>query len=209
MASGPNWLGMVREGTSPSPSDGSWPESLSSGETVGTGGSTGYTAQAPAQNYERPLDFLHLFSLVRRVWPKNDELHLYGNKSIAGIDGLGAGLSFKVSLHPIQESLRDFINESAGYNVGDNLAIKGLKFVDDYNNDIAKKSLYNAFLMEVRALTHPPLRSHPNIITLLGVVWEPDLNHHDVAWPVLVLEYSEEGTLRDYQKERPGMEFLQ
>jgi len=208
-ASGPNWSGMVREKTSSSPSGGS-SESPSSGKIFRAGDRTGNTApQAPAQAYERPLDFLHLFSLVRRVWPRNDEFQVVGNMSIAGIDNLGAGLSFKVSLHRIPENFRDFVNGSAGYDVGDKFVIKGLKFVDDYNNNIAKKSLYNASLREIRALTHAPLRSHPNIITLLGVGWEPDINHHDVTWPVLVLEYSEEGTLRDYQRERPGMEFLE
>jgi len=128
---------------------------------------------------------------------------------MAGLDSLGTGLSFKVSLHPIRETLQDFINGCAGYYVGDKLVIKGLKFVDDYNNNIAKKSLYNASLREIRALTYPPLRSHPNIITLWGVGWEPDLNHHDVAWPLLVLEYSKEGTLRDYQRGKPGMGFLE
>jgi len=207
-ASGPNWSGMVREQTSSSPSNRS-SESPSSGETFRAGGRTGNTVpQTLEQAYERPLDFLHLFSLVRRVWPRNDEFHVIGI-SLERLDNLGEGLSFKVSLHPVQETFRDFINESAGYDVGDKYVIKGLKFVDDYNNNIAKKSLYNASLREIRALTHPPLRSHPNIITLLGVGWEPDLNHYDVAWPVLMLEYSEEGTLRDYQRERPGMEFLE
>jgi len=207
MASAPNWTGMVRGRTSSSLSDSS-SGSLSSGGTVRAGYSTGITVpQSPA--YERPLDFLHLFLLVRRVWPKNDELHIYGNISLGGLDNLGEGLSFKVSLHPVRETFRDFINESAGCDVGDKFVLKGLKFVDDYNNNIAKQSLYNASLREIRALTHPPLRSHPNIITLLGVGWEPDLNHHDVAWPLLMLEYSEEGSLRDYQRERPWMVFLE
>jgi len=150
-----------------------------------------------------------MFSLVRRVWPKNNELHVYGNVSMAGLDNLCAGLSFMVSLHPIPEALRDQMNRSAGYNVGENFVVKGLKFVNDYNHNVAKKSLYNASLREIRALTHPPLRSHPNIMTLLGDEWEPDLNYHDVAWLLLMLEYSEEGTLRDYQRERPGMGFLE
>jgi len=209
-ASGPNWTGMVREQTSSSPSDSSSSGSLSSGEIFRAGDLTGKRAQrALAQAHERPLDFLHLFSLVRRVWPRNDEFQVISNVSIGEIDNLGGGLSFKVSLHRIPEATRDFMNGSAGYDVGDKYVVKGLKFVDDYNNNTAKKSLYHASLREIRALTHPPLRSHPNIITLLGVGWEPDLNHHDVAWPLLMLEYSEEGTLRDYQRERPRMKFLE
>ncbi|CUS10339.1 unnamed protein product [Tuber aestivum] len=205
------WLDMARDQPSSSSSDSSSSESSGSGGTVLAGGdSTGITVpQTLVQSYERPLDFLHLLSLVRRVWPKNDEFHTYGNISLAGLDTLGAGLSFKVSLHPVRETFRDFINGRAGYDIGDKLVVKGLKFVDDYNNDVTKEKLYDASLREIRALTHPPLRSHPNIIMLLGVQWEPDLNHHDVAWPLLVLEYSEEGTLRDYQMEKPEMEFLE
>ncbi|CUS10338.1 unnamed protein product [Tuber aestivum] len=204
------WSEMARDRTSSSPSDSSSSESPGSGGTLlAGGGGAGITVpQTLVQGYERPLDFLHLLSLVRRVWPKNDELRTYRPVSV-GLNTLGAGLSFQVSLYPLGARSRDFLNRRVGYDIGDKFVVKGLKFVDDYNNDIAKDKLYDACLREIRALTHPPLRSHPNIITLLGVAWEPELNHHDVAWPLLVLEYSEEGTLRDYQTGKPEMEFLE
>ncbi|CUS10335.1 unnamed protein product [Tuber aestivum] len=207
------WSEMARDQTSSSSFDSPPPEYPGLGGTIlAGGGGTGITVpQTLVQGCERPLDFLHLFSLVRRVWPRNDEFRTYRSMSLGQLDTLGAGLSFKVLLHPLEARFRDFVNGRAGYDVGDKFVVKGLRFIDDYNNTIAKDELYRACLREIRALTHPPLRSHPNIITLLGIGWEPDLNHHshDVAWPLLVLEYSEEGTLRDYQMGNPGMEFLE
>jgi ankyrin repeat protein len=32
-------------------------------------------------------------------------------------------------------------------------------------------------------------------------MWEPGPEHHDVAWPMLLLEYAVEGTLKDYKME--------
>ncbi|CUS10334.1 unnamed protein product [Tuber aestivum] len=205
------WSEMARDQTSSEPPESPPPGYTGLGGTIlAGGGGTGITVpQTLVQGYERPLDFLHLFSFVRRVWPENDEFRYKHNMWSRRLDTLGTGLSFKVSLHPLEACLRDFFNESVGYDVGDKFVAKGLRFVDDYNNNVTKEKLYDASLREIRALTHPPLRSHPNIITLLSVEWEPDLNHHDVAWPLLMLEYSEEGTLRDYQMEKPEMEFLE
>ncbi|CUS10337.1 unnamed protein product [Tuber aestivum] len=205
------WSEMARDQTSSSPPDSPPPGYTGLGGTILAGGSgTGITVpQALVQGYERPLDFLHLFSFVRRVLPETDDFRYYHNMSSGQLDTLGAGLSFQVSLHQLEACLRDSLNERAGYDVGDKFVAKGLRFVDDYNNNVTKEKLYDASLREIRALTHPPLRSHPNIITLLSVQWQPDLNHHDVAWPLLMLEYSEEGTLRDYQMEKPEMEFLE
>lgn len=52
-------------------------------------------------------------------------------------------------------------------------------------------------------LTHPPLRNHPNIIGFLQLIWEPDPDHIDHAWPVIMLEHAEHGTLADFQETYP------
>ena len=59
------------------------------------------------------------------------------------------------------------------------------------------KSL-EAILLELRVLTHPPLRQHPNIIGLLLVGWQGDALNRDLKWPVLVVDYADRGTLVDF-----------
>ena len=58
--------------------------------------------------------------------------------------------------------------------------------------------LVNAIMLELRVLTHKPLTKHPNIIKLIRVCWEADPFIRSLKWPVLVVEYADQGTLEDY-----------
>jgi len=60
-------------------------------------------------------------------------------------------------------------------------------------------------LTELHALLHPPLRSHPNIITLLGLAWGSNHAEPLHRLPILVIEYGDKGTLADVQS---GTSFL-
>jgi serine/threonine protein kinase len=60
-----------------------------------------------------------------------------------------------------------------------------------------------ALLLELRVLTHPPLRDHDNIVKLLQVGWEGDAVDVSRIWPVLVMEYADLGTLVDYFDREP------
>ncbi|KAK3385136.1 hypothetical protein B0H63DRAFT_472415 [Podospora didyma] len=57
------------------------------------------------------------------------------------------------------------------------------------------RSRVRAMMLELRALAHPPIRRHENIVKLMGIAWETD--QFDVArkWPVLVIERATRGTL--------------
>lgn len=65
-------------------------------------------------------------------------------------------------------------------------------------------SRISALLLELRVLAHPPLRSHPNIVSLLGVAWETDPGWNPGGdsitrkWPVLIMERAGMGTLEDF-----------
>ncbi|TKA64850.1 hypothetical protein B0A49_06327, partial [Cryomyces minteri] len=50
-------------------------------------------------------------------------------------------------------------------------------------------------LMELRIMYHPPLRNHPNILSLLAYGW--NTRHHSIL-PYVLVEYSSFGTLREY-----------
>jgi serine/threonine protein kinase len=60
---------------------------------------------------------------------------------------------------------------------------------------------FQCVINDLLCLTHPPLRSHENIIDLLGLGWETSPADGDYRlWPYLILEYSSIGSLADLQK---------
>jgi serine/threonine protein kinase len=60
------------------------------------------------------------------------------------------------------------------------------------------EQLIRAVFLEYRALSHPPIKEHPNIIDILDLGWETDPRHWKVKWPVLILEYADQGTLKAF-----------
>ena len=60
--------------------------------------------------------------------------------------------------------------------------------------------LVNNIMLELRVLTHQPLRVHPNIVKLLRVSWEADAFIRDLKWPVLITELADMGTLQDFME---------
>jgi tRNA A-37 threonylcarbamoyl transferase component Bud32 len=63
----------------------------------------------------------------------------------------------------------------------------------DFRNDY-----YNTVLRELRVLFHPALSTHENI---LGLDFQEDYDDFEVAWPVMVMEYAEYGTLHTLQQD--------
>lgn len=60
---------------------------------------------------------------------------------------------------------------------------------------------YNTTLQELRVLLHPQLRLCENIISLFGLDFQEDYDDYKVAWPVLLMEYAEYGTLDTLQQD--------
>jgi serine/threonine protein kinase len=60
---------------------------------------------------------------------------------------------------------------------------------------------YNTALQEIRVLLHPRLRRCENIISLFGLDFQEDYDDYTVAWPVLLMEYAEHGTLATLQED--------
>jgi len=78
---------------------------------------------------------------------------------------------------------------------------------NDYRGTDMEAHRLSAILLELRVLTHPPLRTHPNIVTLLQVGWEGDVFDEFLKWPALVVEYAELGTLEDFFDHEPTTSF--
>ncbi|KAH6680234.1 hypothetical protein B0J14DRAFT_557600 [Halenospora varia] len=63
-----------------------------------------------------------------------------------------------------------------------------------------RKEYYDTALQELRILLHPKLRTCENIINLFGLDFQEDYDDYKVAWPVLLTEYAEYGTLNNLQE---------
>ena len=62
-----------------------------------------------------------------------------------------------------------------------------------------RQELHETVLREMQVLCHPRLQEHPNVIGLLAVDFHEDANENLVAWPCLLLELSDYGTLDMFQ----------
>lgn len=59
-------------------------------------------------------------------------------------------------------------------------------------------NIIRPLVQELRILSHPPLRDHPNIIEMFGLAWEERLDWTGHCWPIVVLEYANCGNLVDF-----------
>src|SRR5271167_3238452 len=65
----------------------------------------------------------------------------------------------------------------------------------DENGQYSFQDQLELLHIEIRALSHPPLASHPNIVKLLGYGWSVS---QSISLPFVVVEYAELGTLDAY-----------
>ncbi|KAI1804419.1 kinase-like protein [Daldinia bambusicola] len=86
------------------------------------------------------------------------------------------------------------------------LAIKHLK-TNMSPDDRAFRGRIQSTILELRIMRHAPLRSHPNIITVLGYGWSTGISK--IA-PYLLVQYAPYGTFRQYlQHTKPGTSITQ
>lgn len=127
---------------------------------------------------------------------------IYGFSGLAFERFLGEGAQFKVDLYR---------NPRKNSDMPDLVAVKTAKidtaFIhDDPDEEMVvssrggsrihkKKNDLYSFVQEIQVLCHPPLRSHPNIIQLLGSTWTADAFGTPI--PQLIVEYSSLGNLFD------------
>ncbi|KAG9255096.1 uncharacterized protein F5Z01DRAFT_74522 [Emericellopsis atlantica] len=153
----------------------------------------------------RPVDFIKLVSLWAATNRRNaaaEDFRAEGFTSMRASKTLGRGLSFSVQLVRTDEGTRRRSGLRSCF-----VVYKKLRGLTDALDPVERGALLRAVLLEVRVLTHPPLKAHSNIVNLICLAWEPDPDHQDQAWPTLVLEYAENGTLADFQIDYPDLPF--
>ena len=57
-----------------------------------------------------------------------------------------------------------------------------------------------AISLEMRVLSHEPLRNHPNIVDVVAFMWEKRPDEFGRRWPILVLQDADCGTLSDFSQ---------
>jgi serine/threonine protein kinase len=95
---------------------------------------------------------------------------------------IGQGRSFSVRALTLSSPDRSFV-------------LKSVLPVKDFSNWEEQTRLGDVIL-ELRALSHRPLRNHANIVKLFGLGWETDSSDTLQKWPVLIQECGH-GTLND------------
>lgn len=71
------------------------------------------------------------------------------------------------------------------------------------NSKNFRNEYYNAVLKELRVTT---LMDDENIISLFGIDWQEDYDDFKVAWPMLLMEFAEFGTLDTFQQDLNGFQ---
>jgi serine/threonine protein kinase len=109
-------------------------------------------------------------------------------------DPVGKGTYFAVWRHRIRDEEERLAYQDQDREIlpiGTVLALK--RVIPRINSrtgeiDLDDDKQLRAVALEVRALSFPQLREHQNIVTLIGVVWEPR-GGDSAAWPTLILEF--------------------
>src|SRR2546421_6524330 len=124
------------------------------------------------------IDFLQFYTLVDSLGIEFVVDEEQAGHPLIGLQSLGIGGSFKVqrAFHPQDRS--DLVLKSA----------------------IADPRLFSmkSLITELRVMSHPPLRSQPNITNLLGLTWYCDEFYEIPVLPIVVMEYSPLGTLTNF-----------
>ena len=113
-----------------------------------------------------------------------------------------------ITWHPGLQSMGegDFgdINQST-QNVHTAFAFKRVK--DRSESDEGMPSTFKAVISEVLVLQNPSIKTHVNLMDLLGLCWEVDAGTDiEEVWPVLVSQKAQLGDLRAFMGSSQGVE---
>ena len=117
---------------------------------------------------------------------------------------LGTGHHFVVYASPFEASDRDFTTVDGRASNPEVYCFKTPNFISGANastKEAFREEYYHTTLQELRVLLHPQLRNCENVISLFGLDFQEDYDDYTVAWPVLVMEYAEYGTLDTLQED--------
>jgi len=134
-----------------------------------------------SHNCSAAVDLLRFFSLARflDIDTFTDEERIHERETHWQLLGVGACFEVRKALHPSSRS--EFAVKTAANEVAGDGKLRAEHM----------KSLTT----ELRVMGHPQLRSHRNVIDLLGIIWDSDHNRDPPVVPFLAVEFSRIGTM--------------
>lgn len=146
----------------------------------------------PLSNYETPIDFLLTDELALLTFTAyrafSTGIGMLEFPRLCFQNRIGQGASFEVRLADRPE---------------ERFAVKIIRKLSQER----QKEQLRSVILELRVLTHPPIRNHRNIVKLSAIGWKPDDSDPNLRWPYLVMEYADQGTLHDLQKRSPSLTY--
>jgi serine/threonine protein kinase len=91
-----------------------------------------------------------------------------------------------------------FVVEQSVYS-GEVVAVKHLKICESGGN---LRNRLDKVLLDLQIMHHKPLRSHPNILRLIGYGWNMQVNNQPL--PFVMVEYAHMGNFREYLRQHQG-----
>jgi Protein kinase domain len=178
--------------------------------TISNGTETSTSTDYELPPFIRILNLLMFHTPLENTSPTNfitnvGILHHVAFSSTCPI--LGTGHHFAVYASPFDSSDHDFKPIDGRAFNNEVYCMKAPNFISGSTatpgpaKDAFRKEYYDTVLQELRVLLHPHLRSHDNIINLFGLDFQEDYDDCTTAWPVLVMENAEYGTLDTLQQD--------
>jgi serine/threonine protein kinase len=146
-----------------------------------------------------PNDFASFIMFMSSMFSEsNHAVHYHSPSTVLLSPPLDSGLSFEVSRFRIpRDRDRIRINKDTVLRKGDDIIYKRPLIKLANTGRILEENILKAVILEVRILSHEPIRKHPHIVRLLGIAWDRD-RHSSLMMPTLVVEYGNQGTLSEY-----------
>lgn len=116
---------------------------------------------------------------------------------------IGEGAQFEAKRFRLtpQMSVRTSKEASSRLTEGREVVFKRPKLtIDVMTGKFTESGVIENVVQELRVISHPVLRHHPNVLDVYGFAWEPeDPNRVEgvAVWPIVMVEYGEAGTLGD------------
>lgn len=87
-------------------------------------------------------------------------------------------------------------------------ALKRTRLLFNSEGEIIDAERVRSLILEIRVLSHPPLKGDANIVDILGIAWEEGHSapNDGQLWPLLIMPYAYYGSLSDFLEKHKDCE---
>jgi serine/threonine protein kinase len=142
------------------------------------------TASIPSTYVQRIDTSVNIHDVLATVYDYLPQIHI---STLTADKTLGTGSMFHVRHELYDEGL----DPPLKYHVA-------VKYMRTEHNAAKQRQIMRSLLRELRTMTHPMIRGHPNITSAFGYGWTDSTSTNPT--PFLVMEYADFGTLSNHLK---------